>query len=359
MILYIQQPKGMDMKFIDTAAEYEFFSKGIQTRYRKIYESGVFLFGEETDRLERFFPPISSKNFAVTVKNCTDAIMLVLKRVYKHGMTIILPNFGAYPTAVACKNFTDKIYYVDVDESMTIDPSKLPEDIKNGIIIPVHLFGNNCNMLEIMEYAKTNNHIVIEDCAQSTGSGSGKYGHYSVFSFYPTKPLASMGDGGMICFNDEEDLDYFKKIRFYGQKNGLIEEIGINSRMDEFQAAVVNAKLDHFKGLNYKRIATATRYKKIISGIFSRNSVYHQFTVLFNNREEILKELNARSIPYMIHYPYHLSEMEALSGIYNEVGFRVNDKIVSLPVHPFMQETDIAIIEEFLYDFKQYEYKKT
>lgn len=139
------------MKFNDTAAEYNFFSKGIQRRFRDIYNSGIFLFGKETSTLERDFSRISGKKYNITVKNCTDAIMLVLKRVYKKGMPIILPNFGAYPTAVACKNFTDNIFYIDVDWSMTIDPNKLPEDVKNGIIIPVHLFGNNCDMNRIMQ----------------------------------------------------------------------------------------------------------------------------------------------------------------------------------------------------------------
>ncbi|MFW2000651.1 DegT/DnrJ/EryC1/StrS family aminotransferase, partial [Acinetobacter ursingii] len=90
------------------------------------------------------------------------------------NVTIILPNFGAYPSAVACKNFTDNIYYVDVDSSMTLDVNKLP-DIKNGIVVAVNLFGNNCNK-ELLNYAKNNQHILIEDCAQSTGSGSGSLG---------------------------------------------------------------------------------------------------------------------------------------------------------------------------------------
>ena len=344
------------MKFNDTAAEYNFFSKGIQRRFRDIYNSGIFLFGKETSTLERDFSRISGKKYNITVKNCTDAIMLVLKRVYKKGMPIILPNFGAYPTAVACKNFTDNIFYIDVDWSMTIDPNKLPEDVKNGIIIPVHLFGNNCDMNRIMQYATSNNHIVIEDCAQSTGSGSGKVGHYSVFSFYPTKPLASMGDGGMICCDNEEDCVYFKKIRFYGQHNSIVEMIGINSRMDEFQAAVINVKLDHFKSLNYKRISLATRYKKAVRGILDRGSVYHQFTVLFKKRGMVIDALKNKQIPYMIHYPNHLSEIDSLKGIYNKVEFRVDDKIVSFPIHPFLKEEEIEKVEGFLYDFRQFEY---
>lgn len=343
------------MNFNDLNKEYLFYKQEIDERWNNITSKGYYLFGEETSQLENIFSSISNKRYNITVKNATDAIILILKRIYKNGMSIILPNFGAYPTAVACKNITNNIYYVDVDESMTIDVNKLP-NIKNGIIIPVHLFGNNCQMDKIMEYAKINNHVVIEDCAQSTGSGTGVFSDYSVYSFYPTKPLASMGDGGMICFNDENDLEYFKKIRFYGQKNNFIDEIGLNSRMDEFQAAVVNSKIRSFQKLNNKRIQIANRYKKIIKGIKVNDySVYHQFTVLFKNRDKIMNELNKNKIPFMIHYPNHVSEMIALRGSYNEVKYRINDKIISLPIHSFLEENEIQMIEEFLYKNKNEE----
>ena len=269
------------MKFLDLSKEYEYYKDDIVNSLNNIGNKGWFLFGNETSKLEENFTKLTSKKYAISVKNCTDAIMLVLKRVYKNGMTIILPNFGAYPTAVACKNITDKLYYIDVDYSMTINPKKLPENIKNGIIIPVHLFGNNCDMEAINEYALKNNHIIIEDCAQSTGSGSGIYSQYSVFSFYPTKPLASMGDGGMICCNNIDDYEYFKKLRFYGQYNNNIEFIGVNSRMDEIQSSILNIKFNQFYKFNDIRIKIANRYKKIVKGIkINSYSVYHQFVIM-------------------------------------------------------------------------------
>lgn len=342
------------MKFVDTAAEYKLFIKEIQKRHRKILKSGIFLFGEQLEELEQNFQKVSNKKYNVAVKNCTDAIIFVLMKLGKSP--VILPNFGAYPTAVAARGLTDLIYYVDVDETLTIDPNKLPK-FQGGVIIPVHLFGNNCNMPEIMKHAKEHNMVVIEDCAQSTGSGSGGIGDYSVFSFYPTKPLSSMGDGGMICFDNEEDLDFFKKIRFYGQKGSDVFFPGMNSRMDEFQAAVVNSKIDKFQELNQKRKEIAKRYRNIIHGIKDNNSVYHQFVVLFNNRDEIIKELIKRKIPYMIHYYNHLSEINCLKGtLYNDVGVRLNDKAISLPIHPYLKEKEIQKIEKFLEDFKKYEF---
>lgn len=242
-----------------------------------------------------------------------------------------------------------------MDDSLTMNPEELytlPSDLRNGIIVAVNLFGNNCNMEEIMNYAELRGHTVIEDCAQSTGSGSGTKGDYSIFSFYPTKPLASMGDGGMICSNN--DLTYFKKARHYGVEYGYL---GDNSRMDEWQAAVVNAKLSDFEGLNEKRIGIAERYSQVIQGMkINGKCVYHQFPVCFKNRDEIIKDLLIEKIPYMIHYPNHLNDIPVLQGRQrSEVNYRVNDKIVSLPIHPFLAEEEIEKIENFLSNNRYFE----
>jgi dTDP-4-amino-4,6-dideoxygalactose transaminase len=110
------------MKFVDLASEAKKYEAVIDARFEKIRKSGRFLFGEQMEELENRFPKLVGRKHGVAVKNCTDAIMLCLKRIYRGNMPIILPNFGAYPTAVACRNVTNKLYYVDVDASMTIDP---------------------------------------------------------------------------------------------------------------------------------------------------------------------------------------------------------------------------------------------
>jgi len=342
------------MKFVDLHAEYLFYKEDIDKNLNEVIESGRYLLGPQLQKLEKSFAELVEKDIAVGVKNCTDAIMLVLKRVHKQNMPIVIPNFGAYPTAVACKNISDNIHYVDVDRTGTMDVSKLP-DVRNGIVIPVHMFGNNCDMDGVMQYAKENNHIVVEDCAQSTGSGSGRRGEYSVFSFYPTKPLASMGDGGMICTNRHEG-EYFRKVRFYGQSGDSVELVGINSRMDEFQSAIVNAKISRFKELIGVRREICKRYLEVSKGIdWRKDSVFHQFVVLVDSRDKYLKDLQKEEIPYMIHYPRHVSELESLGGFNGEVGYRFNDKCVSLPCHPFMEEDDIQKVEEFLWNHREYE----
>ena len=342
------------MKFVDLQKEYAYFRDPIDQKVQEVLSSGYYLLGTELTNLEKDFASLIGVRNSIGVKNCTDAIMLTLKAVWKPGMPIILPNFGAYPTAVASRNITDKIYYVDVDRTLTIDASKLPA-VRNGIVIVVHLFGNNCDMPAITEYCRANNHILIEDCAQSTGSGSGAQGDYSVFSFYPTKPLASMGDGGMICTN--QDSEIFKELRFYGQSGADIRRLGINSRMDEFQAAIVNSKLNKFQALNERRREICGRYKRVVRGFDARDGcVFHQFVMLFNNREQVIQELNRSQIPFIIHYKHHVSEVPVLQGCFNEVSYRVNDKCISLPCHPFMSEEEIQKVEEFLHMHRRYEY---
>lgn len=345
------------MKFIDTVAEYDFFRKEINSVINKTIKTGRYLLGENTASLEDNFKLITNTENNIAVKNCTDAISIVLKKVYKKNMPVILPNFGAYPTSVAVHSITNNVHYVDVDNTFTIDINKLP-NIKNGIIIPVHLFGNNCNMKAIMEYAKTNNHIVIEDCAQSTGSGSGINGDYSVFSFYPTKPLASMADGGMITTR-REDKEFFKKFRFYGQLGRSMEFVGVNSRIDEFQAGIVNEKLKKFRILNQKRQKIAKKYKEHIQGIKTNgHCIYHQFPILFKDRDKIIKILKKRKIPHIIHYENHVTDFSFLNNNNYKTTNRINDKIISIPIHPFLKETEIEIICKFLKDVEIYEIKK-
>ena len=340
------------MKFVDLKKEFEYFEHGIKSRWVDVTDNGVFFFGDQTDELESNMCKLSGNKNAVSTGNCTDAIMMVLKSIICEDvgsvdMPVILPNFGAYPTAVAVHNITDNVHYVDVKDDFTIDTWKLP-DIRDGIIIPVHLFGNLCNMDAIIEYAKANNHIIIEDCAQAAGLRGTCRGDYSVFSFYPTKNLASMGDGGCIC--SDQDLSEIKKLRFYGQHEGSIEEIGVNSRMDEFQAAVVNTKFDKLDYMNNERAKAADFY-----GGSNKNSVWHQYPVLYKNRKKVIEIAENHSIPYLIHYSHHMPDFTVLRGNYNEVGNRISDKILSVPINPFMTGNEVSLVARFLTEAEKYE----
>jgi dTDP-4-amino-4,6-dideoxygalactose transaminase len=338
------------MKFNDLQSEYLYFKVNIDAALERVRCSGTYLFGPELEKFEGAFAQHVGVKYAIGVKNCTDAITLLVRHLLKErpNAPIILPNFGAYPTAVACRICTPNLYFVDVDDTLTMNVDKLPNSLRDGIVFMVHLFGNIGDK-RVRDYASTNNHILIEDCAQATGAGCGALGDYSVFSFYPTKPLAAMGDGGMIC-SSFNDLSVFKKLRFYGYDT---DEVGINSRMDEFQASILMAKLQGFDSLNMTRRGIAQRYMQHVQGVRVLDyCIYHQFVVQFNDRNRILAELDKRDIPHAIHYPQHVSEMDTLKGLHNQVTYRVNDKVVSLPVHPFMSDTEISKVEDFLHDYR-------
>lgn len=351
------------MKFLDLKAENNYFKPQIEERWANIYDSGKYLFGEQTEELETNFPEICGMKYGVSVKNATDALTIVLRyvmqRVTGYKTKVICPNFTAAPTASAIRMVTDDIHYAEIDESFTIDFSKLP-DFKDSIIVPVDLFGNQTNREQLYAYAEKNNCVIIHDQAQAAGNDSDLKGHFACFSFYPTKNLGSLGDGGMICTNDEEFAQAFKEIRFYGfnKQNKVKRFYGVNSRMDEWQCAVINAKLGLFQELNANRKDTAIRYQNIIKGIkINDNCVFHQFPVLWENRQEIEKELTKENIPYMIHYPYHVCDFIPLQGKSQAVvNFRVSERILSLPIHPFLKENQVEKVEEFLYKFKEHEY---
>ena len=359
------------MKFVDLQSEYEYFKTDIDSVIKEVNSSGHYLFGKQLEKFENDFPKLMGKKFGIGVGNCTNALSITLRRIEQikgKNFTAIVPNFTANPTVVATKLITDQIYYIDVDDTFTLDPEKLPKDIKDGVIIPVNLFGNNCNMTEIKSYADKNNHLILLDCAQSCGSSQGyDDSDYDVFSFYPTKNLSCHGDAGMILTDSKDDMEYFKKLRFYGQDDGkVVLEHGINSRMDEIQSGILNVKLNKFQKLNDTRISIANRYNKIVKGIkineygigFLKNPkcVYHQYVLQFNERDMIIEELKKRNIPYMIHYPHHIPDMDIMRcGLNDYVGYRINDKVLSLPVHPFLKEIEIQQIEEFLEEFKGYE----
>jgi len=348
------------MKFIDLKAEYRHYEEEINHAVLKTLDSGQYLLGAELKKLEKNLVLLTGKKYAIGCGSATDGLQLVLQYLWKPGITVILPGWGAYPTSVAAHNVVPKewIYYVDVDRSMTINSDKLPEFIDGCIVLAVNLYGNDADVHQLANYCLNHNGILVMDCAQSTGSATTAWGAYSVYSFYPSKILSSMGDGGCIVGNDLKAEQYFRRARFYGQdgRKGVVQKKGINSRMDEIQCAIVNAKFDTFQKLTEKRIEIAQRYLEIVQGITWRpGAVYHLFPILFHNREKVIAEMEKRQIPYVIHYEQHVSEMPALRGLNGKVGYRVNDKILSIPCHAFMKEDEIQKVEEFLNDVKGYE----
>lgn len=312
--------------FNDLKAENDMFMKEINMRWQKVVDSGIYLEGDQCKEMEDRLAKLIGKKYCIVLGNYKNAIDTVLKSILIKN-SVIIPDFWC--DSIRGESFENaNVICVDVDESLTMDVKKLPI-VKDGLIIAVHLFGNNCNMKMIKRYASQNNHAIIEDCSHSIGSGSGKESDISIFSFSPGNPLSTIGDGAAILMDDK---------LMYTSMLGLK-----NSYMSEMECAVVNSKMDKFEHLIEKRRNIAGRYKKIVDGIrINSNCIYQQFTVLFNERDKVIEELQKLNIPYTI----PSSKFED----------NISSKIISLPCHPFMHESHIKMVEAFLTQNKKYEY---
>jgi dTDP-4-amino-4,6-dideoxygalactose transaminase len=339
------------MKFNDLKLEYNLAKQEFDVACQNVLSSGWYLLGPNLELFENKMAIEANQKYAVGVKNATDAISLTLKEVYRPKMPVIIPNFGAYPTAVATHNVVNKedIYYVDVDRTTTMDNKKMP-NLKNGIVIFVALFGNAGNIKYIKDYCIKNNHILILDSAQAFGTHIEHYADYTIYSFYPTKPLNAFGDGGMIVSN--KPLSRLIARRFYGMINGRVEyKGGVNSRLDELQSAMLKIKLKLFPKLLEMRKKVCKEYLSLQLPSFIKwvgNPVYHQFVLLCKDREKFINKLKENKIPYMIHYPYHITNFIPLRANNNKVGYKIDDKIISIPCHPFLDNKDINLIKNVL-----------
>lgn len=348
---------GQSFKFNNLEREYQYFKSKIDKAVQKVMASGHYLFGPELEKLEENFRKLTGKKYAIGVKNATDAITLAIEgiKAYKYSnISCYLPRFGAYPTAIAAKNARAMLTFVDIDETLTINPSDFDKkDISDSqskhIVIAVDLFGNDTNRIE-----KIDNRYIIQDCAQSTCKKDYSWADINIFSFYPTKPLASMGDGGMICLDDEELYNKIKSMRFYGIEDNKVERFGINSRMDEIQAAIVNVKFPYLDEMNARRQLVAEKYMNAIPHSLvhvmhaNPGCVYHQFPIIVFDRSKVRAKLIDAGIPHMIHYPHYVSDMQYFGGSEKKDLKRVSDHIISLPCHSWMKESEINKVADFL-----------
>jgi len=359
------------MKFNNLDRENKHFQPQIEKAIQEVIKSGKYLFGEQTEQLEQNFRGLTGKMYAISVKNATDAITMVSKWLnYAGSKSYSVPEFGAYPTYIALKNalmhnnilfatdggllgrYKESIEFTDIDDSLTIDPTKLKFDSRK-VVVAVDLFGNETNIKAIKQ--KLPHAFIIHDCAQATCSKRDyNYSDAVIFSFYPTKPLAAMGDGGMICTNNKELAQWLYKHRFYGyEADGSVDFVGVNSRMDEIQAAILNIKYEKLDEMNAKRVAIAKKYSNALPfGVqqmkASENCIYHQFPVILGDkyhREQFIEKLIKARIPYIIHYPRMVRELEQSNATKANP---ISERIVSLPCNAFMSNSEVNKVVKFL-----------
>ena len=357
--------------------EYKLLRSKILKSIDKVLKSGNLFFGNELAQFEKTFLRVNNSKYGVAVASGTDAIYLSLRALnIGQGDEVITVANTAIPTVSAIKNTGATVKFVDVGKDYLIDINKIEQAInkKTRAIIPVHLYGQSCNMDKIIKIAKKNKLKIVEDCAQAQGAKFknkklGNFGITGCFSFYPTKILGAYGDGGFITTNDKKIYQKLRRLRFYGmeQKNKkkwynnkyFAVENGTNSRLSEIQAAILNIKINHLGLYIKKRREIAKMYNsgiknsEIIKPIVNKNNfhVYHLYVVAHKKRNLILKKMKKEKIFLGIQYPYPLHKMNAYKNNFN-TGLKNTEifskRIFSLPLFPSIEKNKIKKIIEII-----------
>ena len=349
--------------FLDLKREHGLLKERIsKVMERVIYDNSNFILGREGELFETEFANFSGKKYGVGVNSATDALEISLLALnIKLGDQVILPVNTAIPTAMAVSNVGAVPVFTDVGEDFLIDTNDLERKItkKTKAIIPVHLYGLACDLDTINTIARVYDLPVIEDCAQAHGS---EYKGIKVpiddigcFSFYPSKNLGALGDGGMIITNRKNLSDKLKLLRNYGQKDKYNASIvGRNTRLDEIQAAVLRLKLEHLDEWNSRRIELASLYNSELEGFVkipkhdeNKKHVYHLYVIRTSERDKLMKNLRENEITTLIHYPIPLHLQEAFSGLGYKAGDfpnaeRFSKEILSLPLFPGITNEEVS-----------------
>ncbi len=365
----------LDLKKINTAYEAAF-----QEKLKTVLEKGWYILGDEVGEFEAGFSSYCGTKYCIGVGNGLDALVLIFKGYIqlgklKKGDEVIVPanTFIASILAILQADLVPVLVEPRL-ETYNINPDLISEKItvKTKAILAVHLYGQLAEMDQINEIANQNNLLVIEDAAQAHGAitsfnskveKSGNLSHAAAFSFYPGKNLGALGDGGAITTNDTALAEVVFSLRNYGSKNKYENDfVGVNSRIDELQAAFLNVKLPYLDEDNNKRRLIAKRYlseiknDKIILPFwdFSENHVFHLFVIRTNKRAELQQYLLEQGIQTVIHYPIPPHKQKALKQ-FNDKSFPITEKIheevLSLPISPVMTMEGIDFIIETLNSF--------
>jgi len=351
--------------------EYKSIRKHILKEVDKVFSSGQLILGKNVKSLEYNFSRYLKLKYGIGVNSGTDAIQIALMSAkIGKGDEVITTSNTAVPTVSAIVSCGAKPVFVDINnDDYLIDVNKIEEVINNKTkaIIPVNLYGQCADYDKLLPIAKKNKLVVIEDCAQSAGSfyndrPSGSFGHLSAFSFYPTKNLGAYGDGGFIGTSIKSYAKRAVQLRKYGMKKFYYsEEHGINSRLDEVQAAIVNLKLRRLKIWVNRRRKIAKMYNKLLkdtSLVLPKENKknfhsYYVYVVQHPRRKYIMDRLKKNNIYCNISYPFPVHLMRGYSYLrYKKGDFPITEKlskrIFSLPMYPQLMNSAALKIVEYL-----------
>ncbi len=359
---------------VDLKRQYQKIKSEIDDAITDVLNSTQFIGGKHVLEFERECAEYLDVKYAASCANGTDALQIAIMALgIGNGDEVITTPFTFVATTEMIALTGAQPVYVDIDEkSFNINPNKIKEKItaRTKAILPVHLYGNPAEMDEICAIAKEHNLFVIEDSAQAFGSEyKGKkicsFGDIACISFFPSKNLGCYGDGGMVAVNSEEIYKKVKMIANHGSKERYVHEIlGVNSRLDAFQAAILRIKLKYIDQWNQNRIDNAKKYSerlKNINGLivpafesYSKH-IFHQYTLRVPRRDELQNYLKEKNIPSMIYYPIPLHLQPAFrifaEGVNLPVTSKLSKEVISLPMHPDLLEEEINYITNSIKEF--------
>lgn len=360
------------IKFLDLKKINNRYREEIDSRIKDILDKGWYLQGEENENFTKNFANFCGTKFALGVANGLDALNLIIKAYgFGNGDEIIVPANTYIATILAISENGCIPILVEPDiKTYNINPDSIEEKItsKTKAIMVVHLYGQAVQMEKIWKIAKKYNLKIIEDSAQAHGAiyqenRTGNLGDASGFSFYPGKNLGCMGDGGAVTTNDDELFNKIKAIANYGsdRKYHHIYK-GVNSRLDEIQAAVLDIKLNRLDSDNNKRREISKYYRENIKNskiilpetYDEKSHVWHIFAVRTQNRDEFQKYLTEKGIQTIIHYPTPPHKQEAYKE-WNNLSFPITEEIhntiLSLPISPVMTDSEIEKVVEVVNEY--------
>jgi len=350
------------IEFLNLKSTYEELKSELDEAYQRVMNSGWYILGDEIEAFEEEFATYCGVKHCVGVGNGLEALIITLKAYgIGSGDEVLVPSNTYIATWLAISAVGAKIIPIEPNSlTYNMDPSLISAAItsKTRAMMPVHLYGQTCEMDSIMEIAELNNLIVIEDAAQAQGSlfrgrKAGSLGHAAGFSFYPGKNLGAYGDAGCITTNDRSIAERARIIRNYGSEKKYFNiEKGRNSRLDELQAAFLRVKLTKLDEWNDRRRLVASTYLDALIGNDSltmpvipdwSDPVWHLFVIESEDRDALQEHLSKNDVQTLIHYPkppHKQSAYKEMNNLSYPISEKIHNSILSLPIGPHFSSQD-------------------
>ena len=359
---------------VDLKAAYRRLQAEIDAAVARVLAGGWYILGPEVSAFETEFAAWLGVGHVVGVASGTDAVLLALRALgVGPGDEVITVAHTAVATVAAIELAGATPRFVDIDPiTYTLDPAQLAAAVtpRTRAIVPVHLYGAPADMDAVLSVARAHGLLVVEDCAQAHGARTqgrmaGTLGDAAAFSFYPTKNLGALGDGGAVATNRPEVAERLRLLRQYGWRERYVSDVaGYNSRLDELQAAILRVRLGHLEAENAARRRLAARYDAVLAGLPitlpvagpDDCPVYHLYVIRTAARDALAEHLRARGIGTGVHYPVPVHRQPAYAHLgYGPGSLPATEAaaagVLSLPMYPDLPEVAVAVVAAAMQEF--------